>query len=262
VHQWWSQTAGTGAGGLTGLFPGVLGSILAGVAVFAGVAWRDARARMVTLAGLAGLALSFGPSLPGYATLYAVLPILQAIRATARFGYLVTLAVAVLAGFGSVVLRRRMPTASWRIAAPVLVMAAALEPLAAPLGLIRFEAVAPIYHRLAGVSDAVVVEVPFYGPRTAQFHAHYMLNSTAHWRPLVNGYSGFRPASFYTHAEALQLFPQDRAFEMMRQIGVTHVFVHRAQFDTAALAMLDARSDVEVIDTFGDTVLYKLHRLR
>jgi len=172
----------------------------------------------------------------------------------------VTLAVAVLAGFGMVVLRRHLPAATWRVAAPVLVMAAALEPLAAPLGLIRFEAVAPIYRRLAGVSDAVVVELPFHGPRSAQFHAHYMLNSTAHWRPLVNGYSGFRPASFYTHAEALQLFPRDPAFEMMRRIGVTHVFVHRAQFDAAALAVLDARTDLELIDSFGDTYLYQLRR--
>lgn len=258
IHQWWSGPVGTGAGGMTGLFPGALGSLLAGIAVFTGIAWRDTRARMALLIGLAGLALSFGPSLPGYATLYAVVPILQAIRATARFGYLLTLAVAVLAGFGTVALRRLLSTATWRTAAPVLVVAAALEPLAAPLGMMRFEGIPPIYRRLATVSGAVVVEIPFHGPRSAQFHAHYMLNSTLHWRPLVNGYSGFRPASFYTHAEALQLFPQEQAFEMMRQIGVTHVFVHRAQFDAPALAALDARRDLERIDAFGDTVLYRL----
>lgn len=259
VHQWWSGRLGIGHGGMTGLFPGALGIVLSMIALV-GSGWRDARVRMMLVIGAAGLALSFGPSLPGYATLYSFLPILQAIRATARFGYLVTVAVAVLAGFGVAVLRQRVPPRLWRGVAPLLVVVAALESIASPLGLTRFEGIAPIYDRLAGVADAVVVELPFYGPRSAQFHAHYMLNSTRHWRPIVNGYSGFRPASFYQHAEALQQFPAQPALDMMRQIGVTHVFVHRSQFDEAALAALDTRTDLQPLDVFGDTALYQLRR--
>jgi len=101
----------------TALFPGVAGLVLASVAIARGDAFRDPRARMCLAVGLAGVALSFGPKLPGYAALYNVIPVLRAIRATARFGYLATLSVAALAGFGvvdCVALRRRAPGRGWR----------------------------------------------------------------------------------------------------------------------------------------------------
>ena len=46
------------------------------------------------------------------------------------------------------------------------------------------------------LSDVVLAEMPFY-PADAVFeNAEYMVNSTAHWRPLMNGYSGYTPASY------------------------------------------------------------------
>ena len=44
-------------------------------------------------AGAAGVALSFGPALPGYAALYHWLPLLQGVRGAARFGFLGLVAV-------------------------------------------------------------------------------------------------------------------------------------------------------------------------
>ena len=41
---------------------------LAGVALFAGIAWSDERARMCVAMIVCGLILSFGPSTPGYAS--------------------------------------------------------------------------------------------------------------------------------------------------------------------------------------------------
>jgi hypothetical protein len=257
VHGWWSRAVTAGVP-VTGLFPGAIGLVLAVVAIVRGIAFRDPRARMACAIGLAGLCLSFGPAMPGYALLYTLVPLLQAVRATARFGYLVTFAVAVLAGFGMMSLRRSVRPRTWAWLAPLLVVVTALEPLAAPLSLRRFEGIAPIYDRVPSGPGIVVVEMPFFGPRSAQFHANYMLNSTANWQPLVNGYSGFQPASFYAHAEALQQFPEEPAMQMLRAIGVTHVFVHRSQFGPAQLAALDARSDLERIDVFGETALYAL----
>jgi hypothetical protein len=241
----------------TALFPGALGVLLTLLAIVRGNALGDPRARMCLAIGLAGFVLSFGPTLPGYSTLYAFVPLFQAIRATARFGYLVTLAVAAVAGFGVVTLRRIVPVRVWPVAVVLLVGCASLESVAAPLGLSRFDGVPPIYARVPRDGGARVVEIPFFGPRSGQFHAAYMLNSTANWQPLVNGYSGFQPGSFFRHAEALAGFPDDRSMTMLSELGVTHVFVHEDQMSGEELVLIKTRRELELVETFGSIALYR-----
>jgi hypothetical protein len=53
-----------------------------------------------------------------------------------------------------------------------------------------------------------------------------VLNSTAHWKPLVNGYSGFVPAGYPGIAAALRDFPGDRSRAELQRLGVSHVVVH------------------------------------
>ena len=209
------------------LFPGALGLLLTAVAVLKGGALRDSRARMCFAIGVAGVALSFGSQMPGYSVLYDAMPLLRGIRATARFGILATLAVAVLAAYGVVALRKMMPMRAWPSVSVVLITCASLESLAAPLGLTRFDGIPPIYAQVPRTPGTVVLEVPFFGPRSVQFHAHYMLDSTVNWQPLVNGYSGFQPPSFYENARALQNFPYGGSVTRARALGVTHVFLLR-----------------------------------
>jgi hypothetical protein len=242
----------------TALFPGVVGLVLASVAIARGDAFRDPRARMCLAVGLAGVALSFGPKLPGYAALYSVIPVLRAIRATARFGYLATLSIAVLAGFGVVGLRRLTPVRAWPTLAIVLIAAALSESLVAPLGLTRFDGIPPIYSRVPLDGTTRIVEIPFFGSTSSQFHASYMLNSTAHWRPIVNGYSGFQPPSFYRHAETLQEFPDQASLTLLHDLGVTHVFVHTTQVSKETLARIDQTHQLKLLDTFGSIALYRL----
>ena len=115
----------------TALFPGAIGLLLTAVALVRGNAFRDPRVRMCLALGGIGVLLSLGPTLPGYATLFRFMPLLQAIRGTARFGYLATVAVAAVAGFGVVALRNMIPGRAWPAIAILLVMAASLESLAA-----------------------------------------------------------------------------------------------------------------------------------
>ena len=256
VHAVWSAQFADG----NVLFPGALGLVLAAVCVGTGVAWRDTRARMALAIGVAGLALSFGSKLPGYGMLYTLMPLLQGIRATARFGWLVTFAVAILAGFGVAALRVRLPSRHWPVAASLLVACAALEPLAAPLGLQRFDGIAPIYARLPITAGTVAIELPFPGARGVQFNAHFMLNATEHWQPIVNGYSGLQPPSYYRNAEALQQFPDERSIAQLRMLGVTDVFVHEDQMSDEALAALQGRTMFVPEDRFGAIVRYRLVR--
>jgi hypothetical protein len=72
----------------------------------------------------------------------------------------------------------------------------------------------------------VLVEVPFYPLRAVFENATYVVNSTAHWRPIMNGYSGHTPRRYQQYADAFARFPAAEAIQAMKAAGVTHVMVH------------------------------------
>jgi hypothetical protein len=257
LHYWlWSDRFFPGS--TAALFPGALGLLLTLVALAGGIGWTNPRARMFIAMAVVGVALSFGPALPGYALLYQWLPLLQAIRAISRFGYLGIVGVAGLAGFGVVALRRLVPAAAWPFVATGLIAIAALEPLAAPLELTRFDGIPAIYTLPAHEHDAVVVEIPFPDGRRAQAHAEYMLNSTAHWRPILNGYSGFQPNSFYKNADALSNFPDLTSIAALRALRVSHVFVHTDRMSADSVTAVHASGDLHLLARDGAIELYAL----
>jgi hypothetical protein len=252
-HVWASRVVGN-----TGLFPGVVGFALTLVALFRGAAFRDPRARMFLAIGIVGVVLSFGPAVPGYTALYSVLPPLHGIRVLRRFGFLALFAVAGLAGFGLIEWRRLLAERTWRVVAPLAVCLAALEPLAAPLKLARADPISPIYARLAAERDAVVVELPFYSGGAAYAQAAYMLNSTAHWQPMLNGYSGVEPQSFQDRMEVLRGFPDAGSLSALQQAGVTHVFVRERYFDPSVLAAMAQMPALQQLAALDGIVLYRL----
>jgi hypothetical protein len=226
-------------------FPGVAVTALAIVAL-AGVWRRDedgglTRRRVLMLAaiGAAGVVLSLGPAMPVYGWLYAVFPPLRGIRAAARFGGLFLSAMALLAGFGAALLRARGVFGRHATAVTIgLIVLVNLEALRAPFPYRRFDGIPHLYSLLASEPGPVVlVEQPFYPPQAVFQNAEYVLNSTAHWRPLMNGYSGHTPASYRTYAGTFWFFPREHAIQAMRQAGVTHVMIHPHRFERDAAAM-------------------------
>jgi hypothetical protein len=204
--------------------------------------------------------ISIGSATPVYGWLYAVFPPLHGIRAISRFGYLAIVAVAALAGFGLVDLRRRMPV-GWRAGvSTAAIVVAAVEPLAAPLGLSRFEGIPPVYATLRNVAGAVVAELPMALPRNQFVNAPFLLNSTAHWKPMLNGYSGFLPGSYVDHYEALVDFPSPRSLDALRRFGVTHVFVHFDRFTPENRSAIRTEPMLRAIAEDGDIVLYEVLR--
>ena len=213
--------------GSTALFPGVIALALAGFAATAKPGLRDPCVRMTAAIGAAGFALSFGPALPGYAALYQWLPLLQGVRGAARFGFLALVAVAVLAGFGVAALRARYGGRGWwPVVVAVLIAAVNAEALRAPIAFRPFDGIPRVYQSLRDPSVRAVAEFPFFQPEAVLRNAPYVLNSTVHWRPLVNGYSGFVPASYPGIAAALRDFPGDRSRAELHRLGVSHVVVH------------------------------------
>jgi hypothetical protein len=113
----------------------------------------------------------------------------------------------------------------------VLVVLVNLEAARAPFHYTRFEGVPAVYSFLTREPGPVVlVEVPFW-PASAIFeNGPYLVNSTAHWRPLMNGYSGYVPQSYRDRAQTFWFFPREHAIEAMRKAGVTHVMIHPEHF--------------------------------
>jgi hypothetical protein len=246
------------------LSPGAVASVLAAVAVASGVAVRDPRARMCAAFGVCGLILSFGPNVPGYAALYHLLPLMRGVRAVSRFGYLALVAVAVLAAFGVARLRLWMTSAGWSAVARRAVTAAivtlvAVEPLAIPIWYSPYDGIPRIYDRLAQPERVVIAELPIPIARGVYLNAPYELNSTAHWQPLINGYSGFIPASYNEHVEALKTFPFPDAIAALQRIGVSYVVVHRDQLPAPVVAAIPA-SSLALVAEQGSIAIYKVAR--
>jgi hypothetical protein len=193
------------------------------------------RVAMLLAIAVTGFVLSLGTRTPIYGWLYYALPPMQGLRAAARFGNLFLLGMAALAGLGLAALRPRLPP-RWGSAIVIgLIVLANVESLRAPFVYRRFDGIPPIYSLLAREPDPVVlVEVPYYPAHAFFENAQYMLNSTAHWRPLMNGYSGYVPDSYRETAASFWYFPEDWAIQAMRRAGVTHVMIHPERFgDTA-----------------------------
>ena len=216
------------------LFPGLVALLLTGVALVTGLAWRDRHARLWLALGVTGFVLSFGASLPGYELLYTVMPLLQGVRAMARFGSLALAGVAALAAFGLWWIRRRTTSPRLRSAlTAAALLLVTVEAFRAPVGFERPHNTPRLfYERLADDPGTVVLELPLYRPEQFFRNAEYMLHQTVHWRPLVNGYSGFRPASYDRHFAALAGFPDQDSVSYLRTLGVTHLVVHENRFRT------------------------------
>jgi hypothetical protein len=213
------------------LFPGVL-AVLFGAAGFVLTARRgaDRRARETALVygSLGGLALwsSFGPAAGLYRLLFH-LPLFSFLRAPSRFGLIVALSLSVFAAFGVEALLARVPRRARRLVAASLVAAALLELNVLPFPWERAPIVPSPYRALAALPRAPLAEFPFYGQRTTfPLHAQYMLFSTAHWMPLVNGYSDVIPLDFRATARVLSSFPTNDAFAVLLRHRVRYIGVH------------------------------------
>jgi hypothetical protein len=258
----WSRTFFTDP--VNAFFPGFAILVLAAIAVAAAVrrpaAGDPFRARVVMLLAIAatGFVLSLGTATPVYGWLFNIFPPMQGLRVAARFGMLFLLAIAVLGGMGLATLRRR-----WLAIA--LVVLVNVESLRAPFTYQPFDGIPGIYRLLADEPGPVVVaEQPFF-PRTAIFeNGPYVLASTAHWRPLMNGYSGYTPATYQPYADAFWYFPEERAIQAMKDAGVTHVVVHLARFaqdHQDVLPAIERRGDFELVAAGRDGIrLYRLKR--
>ena len=220
------------------LFPGLLATTLGLAGVVAGLRAREARTREAVLlyGSLAFLAFwaSFGPGAGLYRILY-YMPLFSFLRAPSRFGLAVVFGLAVLA---SLTLQRLLRAAGERrrlLVATCVLLAAIVDLNILPFPWERAPLFPPGYAVLAKLPRAGVAEFPFYGGRVAwPLHTQYMLFSTAHWMPLVNGYSDAVPSDWRETAIVLDSFPSNDSFAVLARHRVRYITIHWDMFGPRA----------------------------
>ena len=212
-------------------FPGFVALLFGGWGAW--VAVRERRRELLAVYG--GLTLlafwaSFGPKALLYSGLYHAVPMFAWLRAPSRFGLIVGFGLSVLAG---------VAIAAWlkRTRRPALVTAAlavlAAGELVVPINMPEVPPVEPVYRTLATLPRGPVIEMPFFYPEVGLFqHTKYMLASTAHWMPLVNGYSDYIPPDFYEHVMLLAPFPSRDALKILEPNHVRYAVFHMNGYNT------------------------------
>jgi hypothetical protein len=259
-YNLWSHRFATNR---TALFPGITAVALSAIAIGSGSAWRDRRARMMLPIAFLGIVLSFGANLSGYQWLQEHITVLQGVRAAARWGYLALISVAVLAGFGVAALQKTWGARTWW---PAFVLAAfglgTIEAMRTPLSLVPFDGIAPVHSRLQSDDVHAIAMYPLYNGGAFHLNAPYLLDATRHWKPIVNGYSSFAPATFFERAARLNRFPAPDVIAEMHAIGITHLmFEHKTlepQFGKEGFASLRSHPDLEFIVDQDGWAVYKL----
>ena len=228
------------------LFPGFL-AIVAGL-IGVAAAWRNPQRRstkgmpvhretalLYGTLGVLGLWTSLGPRAGRYTLFFHTIPVFSLLRAPGRTGIVAMLALAVLAAYGMRAIRMRFGARA-ALAGAVLCAIALIELNALPMDYRPAGPVPASYEVLARLPRGAVAEFPFYDRRIDyHLHTYYMLYSTRHWQPLVNGYSDYIPPDFRTLAPLLASFPSRDAFDALRERRVRYLTLHRDLFgpDTA-----------------------------
>jgi hypothetical protein len=213
------------------VFPGFVATVFGVAGVWLGRRLR--RGETVVIYGGAMLLAfwaSFGPAAGLYTVLYRTLPFFSLLRAPERFGVLVDLCLTVLAGIAiAACLARARRAALIAVIVAIVAIAESVVALEWP----RAIPVEPVYRVLAMQPRGAVIEMPFYYPEVGLYqHAQYMLKSTAHWMPMVNGYSDYIPADFMANVRTLAPFPSRDAFKILEPIGARYAVFHMYGYNT------------------------------
>jgi hypothetical protein len=206
---------------------------------FCGVAIAAGLLALGPIVHVDGRPIGAGP----YDLLFSYLPGFDGVRVPARYLMIVTLFLAVLAGFGAaVLLTRRAGTALAAAACTMMLAESWVAPMwtnvriaspgfeLTPRELAMGDDISPIYRWARDAPGKIVlIEFPFAEPAYDILATFY---AGEHRRPVVNGYSGFFPEAYLRRATFLRRIPDDldAATKALRSSGATHAIVHEAAF--------------------------------
>lgn len=242
--------------------------------------WRSPEGAVWIVAATAAI-LASGPylTLPGghrvpmpYVALHDWVPGFSSLRVPIRFVIVVALSLAALAGFAFARGTRAWRPGTRMLAALALVAVAAYGAaprpapvMAAGLG----DATAPVYRWLAAQDGpGAVLEIP--GQSTLQDvggnlrNGRYMVASTTHWRPLLNGWTAYPPPSAGFFAAAIRELPSQAALAALVDASdLEWIIVHRADLTARERERWsEPLPGLERIERFGDDDVFRVTQPR
>jgi hypothetical protein len=226
--------------------------------------WRDMEAweRGLALSGIVCFALAHPIA---YVPLMHVLPGLDGMRVAARFAIFVSLALVHFAARGLDVLLERLRGRGARFAligALFVVLALELAPRSVRWArLERQEDFPQVYSWIAQQGDVrALLELPV---RPNNSEAIYMYYSTVHWKPLANGFSGYRPRSHELITSRMRFLPDAEGLDLLSDLWITHLVVHSKAFRNKPGMLPRWEREhlgrrVELVHTAGEARVYRL----
>jgi hypothetical protein len=251
-------------------FVGLITLVLAAVGLWR--FWRDrARTGAVGTCALAAAAMGFVFSLGPvvhvagrrigtgpYELLYRFIPPLRAMAGPERFGVLVPLGLAVLAGIGVPAIVARRPRSTVLAEGGMLAILVLLDHWSVPGLAAEVPAgpdLPPVYEWLAHDAHTPLVELPLYPSRARKQWAAYLYFSTYHWRPVPIGRTSFYPPAHEFLVRMLEGFPDDGALAALDRLGIDTVVVHPRVWTeeerAARLAALEAQPRLHLVQAFA-----------
>ena len=259
------------------LFPGAVALVLGLAGAFVGWQLTTAAAQRAAttetrldrgvvlsyiITGLVSFWITFGPKAGLYSVLYATVPVFSFLRAPGRTGIVVALCLTVLASIAIARLLERRRHAGWMAAGLMIVAVADL--VQAPIGLREAPPTPSAYQELARLPVAPVAVFPYWA-NNLNYHGHaeYMLASTAHWQPLINGYSDHIPQDFRDNSLILRGFPTLESFAVLERLGARYVVFHLGRYagpsHEEVLGKIEAFANyLRPIDKTGDVWLFEI----
>jgi len=197
-------------------------------------------------------------------------PVFQMIRVTSRAGVYLALPLAVLAAKGLGALR--LPPIATVVAAILALAETVIVPIPMPewTKIIDTRREPPqVYRWLADQPGRPpIVHLPMLDvsglERRPRYHESiYMVYSTLHWKPLVNGYAGIEPARYVKLRELARGFPSREFMDALREIGVRYVVLHRGgygplQWPRVQGRLPDFQQELVPAVSFGEDTVFEL----
>lgn len=272
VGRWWTANIDARPRWIWGeqtLFAGwtLLGLAAFGVAAFRGAARQSPRVWIVPLLAIGGFLLSLGPDpvLLGGSTFapfawLSAMPGVSGMRAPARFAALATLGLAGLGALGAEHLRRAGRAGRVAVLVAIPMMLAEWYVIDFPGGTPQPLTVPPVYESAEVKTARAIVSLPdAFGTPQWYADADYVYFSTAHWRPIVNGFGRDAPPG---HADLIRIaheFPASAG--TLRAFGIDYVVVHTARYATPEAAPVAAALEapgVRLVRQYGGDYLFAL----
>jgi hypothetical protein len=216
----------------------------------------------------AAFALSLGPPVDADAgswnwfSAIAWIPGLGAFRAPARFALLMLFGLSVLAAFGANMLERASAQVRILLLAALPLMLSEWYVVGFPGGKPSPFPVPAIYHVDAIQTAHAIVSLPDYRGTQAWFKgADYLYFSTAHWRPIVNGFGRAEPPDHGHVISQMNAFPGPNNARAMRRLGVEYVVFHAARLGVEGADVersVLSTGEYDLVTRIGSDYLFKV----